>query len=211
MNTLSDILTSANAYLDLESTLPTGTELTTRIDFANQALRDGAAAYRFKEFSETFFPSTSTLTSYSMPTNFRELEGTPAIVDTNGDLIGYPQIKPEERYSKDSDANYCYQTGSVGNYSLTFNNFTANATISIPYQRFPSGMATLTDVCELPDAEYVKLKLISYVLQSRSDERFPTIEAEANNRLLNMIGRSMLTPTGGTYKLPTNQTYRIGK
>jgi hypothetical protein len=58
-------------------------------------------------------------------------------------------------------------------------------------------MATLTDICELPDAEYVKLKLISYVLQSRSDERFPIIDAEANNRLINMIGRSMIQPSGG--------------
>jgi hypothetical protein len=210
MATLEDILKSSNAYLDLDFALPTGTELTTRVDFANQAIKDACSAYRFREFNEFYFPSTSTLASYSMPSNFRELVEAPAVIE-NGIYIDYEQIRPEELYTKNSSDNYCYLLGAPGDYTLVFNNVTANATVSLQYQRYPSGMATLTDICELPDPEYVKMKLVSYVLQSRSDERFPAVEAEANSRLNNMIGRSMLQPTGGVKRIPRGQSYTIGK
>jgi hypothetical protein len=35
--TLEDILKTSNSFLDLEYALPTGTELITRTDFANQS------------------------------------------------------------------------------------------------------------------------------------------------------------------------------
>ena len=208
--TLSEILKSANAYLDLEYTLPTGDELTTRVSFANQALNDGFSAYRFDELSETFYPSTSTLSSYSLPSNFREMEIKPA-VELNGGITYYPQIKKKDINKYDSTDNYCYVEGTPEDYSVVFKNLTANATVSIPFQRYPSGMATLTDVCELPDAEYVKMKLISYVLQSRSDERFPSVDAKAEILLSNMIGRSMQQPSGGIPQIPRIQTYQIGR
>ena len=210
MTTLEEILKSSNSYLDLEYSLPTGTELTTRVNFANQAIRDACSAYRFREFTENY-TVLATSATVALPSNFRELEEAPAVIDTNGDWTDYSQVRPEERFTKTSDSNYCYQLGSPNDYVLVFNNLSANATVSIQYQRYPSGMATYSDVCELPDAEYVRLKLISYVLQSRSDERFPIIDAEANNRLANMIGRSMIQPSGGLKKIPTNQTYQIGK
>ena len=209
MATLEDILKTSNSYLDLEYALPTGTELITRTDFANQAVRDACSAYRFREFTENY-TVLATCATLSLPDNFRELEETPA-TEENGIFISYPQIRPEERFTKESNAKYSYVLGSPNNYSLALNGLTANATLSIQYQRYPSGMATLTDICELPDAEYVKLKLISYVLQSRSDERFPIIDAEANNRLNNMIGRSMIQPSGGLKRIPSNQTYQIGR
>jgi len=209
MATLEDILKTSNSYLDLEYALPTGTELITRTDFANQAVRDACSAYRFREFTENY-TVLATCATLSLPDNFRELEEAPA-TEENGIFTSYPQIRPEERFTKESNAKYSYVLGSPNNYSLALNGLTANATLSIQYQRYPSGMATYSDICELPDAEYVKLKLISYVLQSRSDERFPIIDAEANNRLNNMIGRSMIQPSGGLKRIPSNQTYQIGR
>jgi hypothetical protein len=70
---------------------------------------------------------------------------------------------------------------------------------------------TYSDICELPDADYVKLKLISYILQSRSDERFPIVDADANLKLQNMIGRSMVFSPAGKLQIPSNQTYRLGR
>lgn len=207
--TLEDILKTSNSFLDLEYALPTGTELITRTDFANQAIKDACSAYRFREFTQNYTVFASTA-SIALPSNFRELEESPA-TEENGIFTSYPQIRPEERFTKNSNDKYSYVLGSPNNYSLALNGLTSNATLSIQYQRYPSGMATLTDICELPDAEYVKLKLISYVLQSRSDERFPIIDAEANNRLINMIGRSMIQPSGGLKRIPSNQTYQIGR
>lgn len=66
-------------------------------------------------------------------------------------------------------------------------------------------MATLTDVCEVPDDQFVVNKVVSLVLQSRSDERFPQVEANAQRLLANMIGRNMVTNPGGL-----NTTRRSG-
>jgi len=209
MATLEEILKSSNSYLDLEYALPVGTELTTRINFANQAVREAASAYRFREFSE-IYTVLATNSIIDLPDNFRELEEAPA-VEENATWVAFPQIRPEERYTKPSGEKYCYQTGSPENFKLEFSGLDANTTVTIQYQRLPSCMATCTDICELSDPEYVKLKLISYVLQSRSDERFPTVDAEANIKLQNMIGRSMTYPTGGLKRIPTNQTYRLGR
>lgn len=209
MITLEEILKSANSYLDLEYALPTGTELSTRINFANQALREGASAYKFKEFSETYY-ALATTSTVDLPENFRELEAKP-VVEGSETPKSFEEIKPEERHDKVEGEDYCYLTGSVGNYKLNFGGLEVNSTVTIQYQRFPSAMATYSDICELPDADYVKLKLISYVLQSRSDERFPTVDADANLKLQNMIGRSMVFSPAGKLQIPSNQTYRLGR
>ena len=60
-------------------------------------------------------------------------------------------------------------------------------------------MATLTDRCELSDPGYVVNKAESYVLQARGDDRFPYVDAKAEMKLKNMIGRDMKTP-GGQYR-----------
>lgn len=212
MKTLQQILQDASAYLDLDPTLPTGTELSARINYANQAVMEAASTQRFKCFTTLYMPSTSTLASISLPSNFKELEQAPAEYISNSTWRGYNEIRPEERYGKESSDRYCYILGnSASGHTLVMNNMTANATLSIQYQRYPSGFATLTDVCELPDPEYVKLKLIAYVLQARSDDRFPIVDANANNRLKNMIGRESRSPTGGVNQVPRDTTFRIGE
>jgi len=89
-------------------------------------------------------------------------------------------------YASSTD-KYCYVLGNPSSgYTAVFNNLvSANCTLSITYQRYPSGFATLTDVCELPDPEYVVCKIESLVLQSRRDERFPLKEAETERKLRN--------------------------
>ena len=58
-------------------------------------------------------------------------------------------------------------------------------------------MATLSDMCELSDPMYVVSDVEAKILESRSDDRFPIKRAEANQRLLSMIGRESKTPGGG--------------
>lgn len=212
MATLQDILYSANAFLDLEHALPTGTELATRVSFANSAVEDAASLYKFKEFETLWYPSTSTVASLSLPTNFRELSESPAEFDGSS-YKSFPQVRLNEVYENSNDSNdFCYLLGNkMEGHTLIFNGLTNNATLSIQYQRFPSGLATLSDIVELPDPEYVKAKVISYVLQSRSDDRFPLMEAEAQRRLQNMVGRQMIQPKGGQNRMPTNQKFRIGE
>lgn len=207
--TLSQILTEANAFLDLESAVPTGTELNTRSNLAHQAVWDAAATGQFSEFTEPLDVATpSILTSLftvALPAGFREFEEKPYIAGDPND--NYEQIKTRDRGRQDDGDKYFYLLGNPAEgYHAIFRNLTLDKTLTMTTQRFPSGLLTLTDVCELPDPQYVVAKIESYVLQSRGDERFPFVDSTANTKLLNMTGREMKTPGGGT-----NRTKRVQK
>lgn len=206
--TLQEILIACNAYTDLEATLPTGTELTTRAEFAKQAVREWAAAYQWPELSRKY-EVLGTSATLSLPDDFAEFEVAPQQLE-NGAWYEFPEIKQKDKYNKGDSDKYCYLSGdkAVG-FTAVFNYLTSTATLSIVYQAQPSLMATLADTCIIPDPEFVKTKIISYVLQSRSDDRFPTVNAEANRLLQNMIGRSQASPKGGINRMPRNSTFRL--
>lgn len=198
MRTLSQILLDANAYLDLDASEPTGSELTTRTNYANQAIWEASDIAQFPEFQNTY-EVMSTSATLSLPSGFREFMTAPRLLDSSLTWIEYPEIRPDERYGKESTDKYCYVLGNpASGYTAVFNNLTANCTLSLTYQRYPSGFATLTDVCELSDPQYVVARIESLVLQSRRDERFPFKDAEAERRLHNMVGRKSKPPTGGS-------------
>jgi len=205
--TLSDILIAVNSYTDLEATLPTGTDLTTRTSYANQAVRDAASLFNFPQLSTTY-DVYATGATISLPSTFRELEGFPKWV-TNGALTDIAIIKPSE-VSSTNETRYAYVLGNPSaGYNLILNGI-SGATISILHQRYPTGFSTLTDICELPDPEYVKQKVISYVLQSRNDDRFMVAESDANTRLANMVGRDSYIH-GGINVVPVATSFVIGE
>lgn len=194
--TLLQILIDANAVLDLEASQPTGDELSTRTNYANQAVWDAAATVQLPELKREFLTSTSSLATISLPSDFRELQENPRIY-TSGGWQEWEVIEVEQKYDKTSSDRYCYILGdpSAG-FNLIFNSIVASDQLSVIYQRYPSGLATLTDKCELTDPQYVVRKIESYVLYSRSDDRFPIAEQKAEQQLLNMVGRRMKSSTG---------------
>lgn len=202
--TLSQILTDANSTLDLEAALPTGDELTLRQNYANQAVEDAAGVAQFSEFDVVYEVNTTTLATISLPTGFRELKTNPRILDSTGNWREYEEILPHDKYNYLTSDKYCMVLGNPQEgYSLYLNSVLSGATLSIIYQRYPSGMATLTDVCELSDATFVTRKIESYVLYSRGDERLSIAESRAQQRLQNMVGRDMKTPGGGARTTPS--------
>jgi len=214
VKTLSQILVDANSYLDLEAAVPTGDDLSVRSNYAQQAVNEWGAVYNWRQLNEVYYPSAATMASISLPSNFRRFIGAPRNQIAEGVWQEYPEIAPEERYGYESSDHYCYILGNPGTgYTVIFNNLSSNASLSIDYQRYPSGMSTLTDSCEVDDGEYIKMKVISYVLQSRSDDRFPIIDAEAGRMLKNMIGREMIKRPGGysTTNKRGSSAYRLGR
>lgn len=201
--TLQDILIDINSYLDLEAALPTGDELTLRQNFANQAIWDAAATGQLSEFDKNFETPVTTLASISLPSDFREFKRAPQVLDSSGAWNEYDVIKPEERFDKSIGDRYSYILGNPRDgYTVIFNQLITNATISILYQRFPSGLLTLADVSEIPDPTFVSTQVESYVLQSRGDERFPFVNSVAQQKLQNMIGREGKPPGGQSRDLP---------
>jgi hypothetical protein len=209
---LNDILLNSSSYLDLDATLPTGTELTTRIRFAVIAVDEWANAAKWKQLKIESTPSLASFASIGIA-NFQYLNGPPMEWLSDGLYQEYPEITPESRFYKATDDCYSYVTGNQGTgFSLHVNGIAVNSTLTIPYVRGASTMATLTDVCEVPDPSFVTNRVISYVLQARNDERFPIVLAEGNRVLQNMITTEQVRLPGGVNTTPKKgvAAYSIG-
>lgn len=213
MTTLEQILRDVNSYVDLENDLPTGTELSVRINYVNQAVREWANTIAWQQLNRNIFASTASTTRVPLPSDFSELTNPPQELINSGYWRAHPLVRAQDRYDKTPSDYFCYlEGGPSAGYTLSFNNLAANATVSINYQRSPSVMATLSDVCEVQDPQFVVAKTISYVLQSRDDARFPTKDAEASRLLQNMIGRESRSVPGGRNTVPRrgSANYSIG-
>lgn len=196
MKTLSQILTDLNAVLDLDATLPTGTELTTRANYADQAIWDATAIGQLSEFKREYLTSASTLATIPLPANYRELQGNPRIY-LSGGWQEWEAIEVEQKYDRSPSDRFCYVMGDPSEgYNLIFNAIEVGDQLSVIYQRYPSGLLTLSDVCELSDPQYVVRKVEEYVLYSRSDDRFPIAGQKAERSLANMMGREMKSSSG---------------
>lgn len=208
---LADLLISANAILDLDAASPTGTELVTRANYADQAVWDAVATGQLAEFKKEFLTTSSSLATIPLPADFHELMGDPQIY-LSGAWQPWTAIEVEQKYEYSLQDRYCYVMGNpAGGYNLIFNNIEASDQLSVIYQRFPSGLLTLTAVCELSDPQYVVRKIESYVLYSRSDDRFPTAEGRAQTSLANMMGRAQKGTTGGPRQTRANFINPLGK
>lgn len=209
---LNNILLDSASYLDLDAVLPTGTELATRVRFVNMAVQEWANSYKWRQLKVDYAPSLASFASIGLP-NYQYLDGPPMEYLTSGLYQNYPEIAPADRYAKQVDDDYCYILGNdASGISLHLNGINVNATLTIPYVRGASGMATLTDVCEVPDPEFVTSRIISYVLQSRNDERFPIVMANGTRLLKNMVSTEMVRLPGGVNTTPKRgiAAYSIG-
>lgn len=203
MRTLSQILTDANAVLDLDASLPTGDELELRTNYANQSLFDATSGIQLSELKSEHLGNISSSLTVPLPSNFRELQEDPHLL-LGSTWEAWPEIEAEEKYQRDASERYCYVLGNpAAGYNLIFNNPVANATLSVIYQRYPSGMATLSSVYELSDPTYATRKIESYVLYARGDDKFQIAESRATNILLNMAGREMKGSGGQSRSTPS--------
>lgn len=203
--TLEQILIDANATLDLDASLPTGDEYELRKNYANQSVRDAIATGQLSEMTQEYITPSSTLATIPLPSNFYEFKHDPMMLDSSGGWVQYQEIDPEDKYDFISSDKYCYVLGNpMEGYNVIFNNPVALTTISMIIQRYPTGMQTLTDKCELSDPTYVVRSIESYVLYSRGDERFPTAKSEKERQMMNMISRDMKTPGGQQRRTKTN-------
>lgn len=210
MRTLQDILIDVNAKVDLSATVPSGSELLTRANYANQAVWEASAVGPLHEFTRVYEVDPASLASIPLPAGFREFTHNPQQL-VGSRWVEYKEILPEERYDKDTSENYCYILGNPSQgFTAIFNNLTANATLSFTFQAFPSGLLTLTDRCELSDPTYVTAKTESYVLQSRRDARFPYVDAIANRKLKDMYTKNMKSPGGQARTTPHGNFNPLG-
>lgn len=202
MKTLSQILTDVNAVLDLEAAEPTSDELTLRKNYANQAVWDASERMQLDEFKSEYLVCISTNVTVPLPANFRELQEDPRLLISSV-WESWPEVEVQEKFDKTTSERYSYILGNpAGGYYLILNSPESNCTLSIIYQRYPSGMATLTDTCELSDPTFVTRKVESYILYARGDDKFQIAESRAENLLINIAGKKMRTTGGQSQDTP---------
>lgn len=208
--TLQQILLDSAAYLDLTAELPAGDELTTRANYADRAVREAAASVNLREFTQVL-NTYATCSTLSMPSNFREAETELYFLDTNGQWQPYPIIQAKEKFGQNVTDQFAYIIGNrQDGHILTINNIGSYSTLSMVYQKYPEGLPTLSSVCELSDENYVTRKVEAYVLESRSDDRFTLVDADANRKLANMAGRSNKKPVGSGNRTTKNFNNPLG-
>ncbi len=202
--TLQEILINSSAYLDQSTSIPTSDDFNIRLNFANQRIREWENSYRFSEL-KTKYTIGATLASIPLPSNFSAIAGNPKeLLDSNNNWQEYTQVDPSYIYDQ-QDPHFSY----ILNDTIIFNNLSSGATISIDYFRSAATLATLTDVCEVPDGNYVVNGIIASVLQARNDDRFPVVEAKTQNLLMGMIGNNQSSGSSSTRAPKKN--YHLGR
>lgn len=202
--TLQEILINTSAYLDQSTDLPTGDDYDTRVNYANQRIREWENAYRFNEL-KTNLTLSATLATISLPSDFTAIAGNPQVLlDSSGTYQEYTQVDPSYIYSQ-VNKHFSYILGD----NIIFNGLSSGATVSIDYYRSAATLATLTDICEVPDGNYVVNGVIANVLQARGDDRFPIAEAKTKELLIGMIGDNQSSASSSTRS--PKRSYHLGR
>lgn len=187
--TLEQILQDVGALVDQDITTPTGSDLTTRRNYSNLALEEWANAYQWKQL-RNILPLSYTVSgaSIGLPANYKKLMSV--VYDKSKDSDNtYPEIPPQARHEYGPTDKYVYVIGDdITGRSLQINPVpTSSFSGIVDIQIFPSAMSGLSDICGCPHPEFVVKRVGSYVLEARSDPRFPLMKADADKLLLRMI------------------------
>jgi len=189
MATLNSVLNDVAAFIDQDTALATDTELTVRVNLINQALVEWAEAYEWKQLrSQSALTFTLSGTSTALPANFKRLM-SPVYDKSVSPNTEYMEIDPDDQYKRVSSDKYVTVGGN--NSSGLFIDFNpgmaSGMSLVYQYQSTPSSLATLQDISVCPSGEFLAKRTIAYILQSRSDGRFPIVKGESDDLLSNMI------------------------
>ena len=208
---ISELLQNIGAYVDQTTDLPTDDELTSRIKYLDMAQNEWANSYEWNvlKYKQTVGASGA---SVALPTLFRKLK-SPAY-DTTNDYV-YKEIPASDRNTMSTDDKYVYILGNgIDGKYLGINPVDATISLEFDYLAFPSSLVTLADQTTCPNPLFLEQRAIAYVLESRSDPRFPQVKADAQKTLMDMINDQDVPSGGRTNKVPSfvdGGRYTIGE
>lgn len=211
---VATILKSVGALTEQEAVLPTGTDLTVRIQFVNDALGEWADTYTWKDLRTTLAigPSLASTGVIDLPTNFREPLSTLYSYSDTGNLpTEYPLIDARDRFSREATDKYCYLMNTFRNKQLIVNPpLASGASAVIDYMCFPSAVATTTNYVPISASQYLVKRVSAMVFQARGDSRYPLLQADAQRMLSNAIEEQNV-PFGRVNRIPIDtNSFTIG-
>jgi hypothetical protein len=211
---VATILKSVGGLTEQEAVLPTGTDLSVRLQYVNDALGEWADTYTWKDLRTTLAINTSTasVNVVNLPINFREPLSTLYVFSDTGNLpTEYPLIDARERFSKFDTDKYCYLMNTFRNKQLIVNPaLESGASCQIDYMSFPSSVATTTDFVPISASQYLVKRVSAMVFQARGDSRYPLLQADAQRMLSNAIEEQNV-PFGKVNRIPIDtNSFTIG-
>jgi hypothetical protein len=213
--TLEDVLKEVAAYTDQEATTPTGTDYTTRLNYANRSLNEWSEFDDWDELISSYeFSVTGTSgISYALalPTLFKKPMSPLAVYNASVPTM-YEIIPNDERFLISSSKNYCYLSGDgLQGYTLNVPKGLASGCSAImDIQSFPTSLLSLCSVLPMKNSDFVVQRIISLVLESRGDDRFPIAKADADRKLAGMSEAQNAKNIGMNNKISTPETFIIG-
>lgn len=211
---VATILKSVGGLTEQEAVLPTGTDLTVRLQYVNDALGEWADSYTWKDLRTTLTlgPSLASTGIIDLPINFREPLSTLYTYSDTGNLpTEYVLIDARDRFSKDATDKYCYLMNTFRNKQLIVNPpLASGASAVIDYMSFPSSVATTTDYVPISASQYLVKRVSAMVFQARGDSRYPLLQADAQRMLSNAIEEQNV-PFGKVNRIPIDtNSFTIG-
>jgi hypothetical protein len=212
---LEDILKDVGGYVDKDTATPTGSDLTTRINYTNRSLQKWARTNDWDELNitYTFIASYASTVTLALSTRFKKpmsalyhYENTPP--------TEYKIIPKDDRFKIDAyNENVAYIDGNPANgyYLIIPRGLPSGASLVMDIQATPSSLATLTDYVEIPDPQYLVQDVIAQELEARSDARFPYAKDDARTLLANMMENQNARNKGMINRLPRSSTFIIGR
>lgn len=186
------------------------------LEHINRGQDEWAQAYRWKSTKKTAFLGVtgSSQASISLPTDIIGkfgFAGPPALFINETPEV-FEEIEPEDRRFYLSTDRFVYTLGNDRDgWTAYFNPGTlaSGASLAVYYHALPSSLATSTDTTIVPDPDFLVLRGIQYIYQSRQDERFPIVKSDADQRLARMI-EDEVVGTGGRARKAVNRIFRSG-
>lgn len=216
--TLEQILQKIGGYVDQDTATPKGTDLTSRTDYVNRAYDEWASSYDWEQLTIQTDLATAGASnvSFALPSNYRKPMS--AVYYYSATIPEeYTIIPREERFDVNRWTNYNNNkvawTGgdpSSGYSITTYTAFASGVSLVMDIQIYPSSLATLPETPVIDDPEYLVDRAIAYVLEARSDSRFPTMRANADRKLATMLERQNAGNKGKINTIPMDVSFSIG-
>jgi hypothetical protein len=219
---LNNILQAVGADVDQDTTIPTGTELTTRINLVNRAIQEWSMTYNWSASKKTFsFAGAQSQVSAALPADFKEFASpifdlAQGLNDPNSQAGKYPEIKAEQRFTKLTTDKYVIVRGddSTGKYIEISPALLSSASMSMEYYSRATSLVTLADISPVPNYEYIPRRTSGFILQSRQDARFPQTKADADRMLATMIEEEVAAPGSQQNRVPDvyrENNFKLGR
>ena len=193
-----------------------------RLRYMNMALDEWSEAYDWDCLYKEYNTMTSTASGNAtvmMPSDFRKLASFPKITHTGNQTDAFPEVLPyQDNQFNDTDL----RVNLFGNPNLGYSmlvkgvNMQSGASIMIPYYYAPASLASGVQIPEIPCGQFIFKRTIAYLWQGREDPRFPAMQSDAQNELMNLIqfeetkGRASFDDTVKTVE-QTRAQYRWGR